>query len=163
MTYDNRSMKESPKILLQPKNPLDLSPEDLRPLATALREVDPEYDVRIIVPKWYVDYIRAYEEGREAAAGAAEWTEVLTVWVPATMSVLGPFIPIVWQWWRERKREQHGRNAERPINTYINQYNSNEAKIINVVIMINPDKEPEVRGPTEQEQSEVRPPNVKNN
>lgn len=156
-------MEESPQILLQPKNPLDLSPEDLEPLAEALRELDSEYEVRIIVPKWYADYIAAYKAGKEAAAGAAEWTEVLTVWVPATMSILSPIIAIVWSWWREQKRGQQTHGEQRPMNMYYIQYNINEAKTTKVVNMSDPDKEPESREPTEQEGRTRQPPTIKNN
>jgi hypothetical protein len=59
------------EIILDPKNPRDLQPKELRPLAQELTQLDLGYEVRVglVDEKW---------DGR---FGVTFW-EVLTVWIP---------------------------------------------------------------------------------
>jgi hypothetical protein len=92
-------------IIIEPANPLDLRPEDLAGLATALRGIDPPVDVRI-----------GYREQR---GYGVTWWEVLFIWVGKEVAdnLLKEVTRVGVEW--ARSRFDFSTKAKRPISITI--------------------------------------------
>lgn len=79
------------QIVLQPKNPNDIKPEELEGFAGAIRSAYPEYNIRVEAGEGYKGY-------------AVTFYEVLTVWILSSISkqLLDRITALAVDWARER-------------------------------------------------------------
>lgn len=90
--------KDENLILIEPQNPLDLRPEDLQDLISAIQEIAPSYDVRLA----YLD---------NEAVGVT-FHEVLHIWLlsaPFTAPLLTEITKLGTGWLRERFKKYPNR------------------------------------------------------
>jgi hypothetical protein len=118
-----------PQIILEPGNPLDLRPEELEPLISAIRDLDSSYDVKI-----------AYDEPR---GYAVTWWEVLHVWLPWVGAAAGgaaitKIVELLIEWSYNRFKQEPER--KRPKHIPIYGYNG---KVVKSITIMSDDQEPE--------------------
>src|SRR5438045_1651427 len=89
------------QIILQPGNPLELRPEELEDLAQAIRELHPNYEVRI--------------EYQEQVGRGVTWWEVLTIWLPTVSGDISLLLLIgqAVAWARRRFKQQESEQLKK--------------------------------------------------
>lgn len=116
------------QIIIQPKNPLDLKPEELEELAELIRSSYPQYDVLIEAGEGYSGY-------------AVTLFEVLGIWImaPITGKIVEQVTKLAIDWARQRF---HKKNSTRGKSITI--YDSQGGELKSIVIK-SPMDEPEDR------------------
>lgn len=123
------------QIIIEPRNPLDLSPDDLADFADSLRALNPAYDVRFA--------------HREQRGYGVTWWEVVNVWLPwdsVTDAVVGAIVGLAVDWARRRFK----RDPETQRGKYIVIYGP-DGKVLKSVSVSSSDAEPENRTAQDQE------------
>src|SRR5215216_2165985 len=124
-----------PQIILEPGNPLDLRPEKLEPLISAIRDLDSSYEVKI-----------AYNEPR---GYAVTWWEVLYIWLPwvgtaAGGAAIAKIVELVIEWAHNRFKADPERKRPRHVSIY-----GPDGKVIKSILITSDDQEPEESMPSE--------------
>jgi hypothetical protein len=116
------------QIILQPKNPLDLKPEEVKELADSIRTSYPKYDVRVEGGSGYIGY-------------GVTWFQILTIWllVPINKQIVERITKLAIEWARQRFGKQ---KAGRPKSiTIYGPYR----KVLKSIVIKNATDEPEDR------------------
>jgi hypothetical protein len=93
-----------PKIILEPRNPLDVRPEDLEDLAEAVRNIDPSYEVEIL-PKEV--------DGLEPRFGVTFWEVIQIISYTADAAAVAALAKAAVDWARHRFKKQEAEQTRR--------------------------------------------------
>jgi hypothetical protein len=117
------------QIILEPKNPGDINPEELEDLAKAIRSLNPNHDVQVRNGEGYTGY-------------GITWYEILTIWLFLKIDeqLIEQVIKLSIEWARQRFNKKG--NVIRPRPTYIKLYGPN-GKFLKSIVMNNATDEPE--------------------
>ena len=133
------------KIIIEPKNPLDVKPEDLQGLAEDIRSLYPDYDIKI-------------EEGRGYKGYALTWWECVLIWVAfrASEALIDQIVKLAVDWARERFTKSGKEKRPKSIKIF-----GPDGYLVITVVLKNATDEPEIRTALKGEMGEQFRPSVK--
>jgi hypothetical protein len=131
------------KIIIEPKNPRDVKPEELQGLADNIRSLCPEYDIWV-------------EEGRGYKGYALTWGECVLIWIAlrASEALIDKIVKLAVDWARERFTRSGKEKRPKVIKIF-----GKDGYILITVVLKNATDEPEIRTALKGEMGErFRPP-----
>jgi hypothetical protein len=130
------------KIIIEPKNPLDVKPKDVQELAEEIRSFYPNYKVVI--------------EGKGYSGYAVTWWEVVNIWVIAPISGLPieQIVKLSIKWARQRFTKEGKEKRPKSITIY-----GPKGDILKSIVLKNVIDEPDVTTPLKEEKRyRLKPP-----
>jgi len=130
------------KIVIEPKNPHDVKPEDVQELAKEIRSLYPDYDVKT--------------EGKGYTGYALTWWEIVNIWVgaPVASLLIEQITKLAIKWARERFTQKGKEKRPKSITIY-----GPKGNILKAIVLHNATDEPEVKTPSKKEmRNRFKPP-----
>jgi len=129
------------KIVIEPKNPLDVKPEDVQTLAEEIRALYRNYNVTV--------------EGEGYSGYAVTFYEVVNVWIlaPVSGALILEITKLSIKWARQRFSQKGKENRPKSITIY-----GPKGDPIKHITLKNAVDEPEIQTPKRDERYRIKPP-----
>lgn len=130
------------KIVIEPKNPLDVKPEDLQELAEEIHSLCPGYDIKI--------------EGKGYTGYGLTWGEIVNFWIAAPVSglLIEQIIKLAIKWARKRFTQKGREKRPKSITIY-----GPKGNILKTIVLHNATDEPEFKTLSKEEmRARFKPP-----
>lgn len=129
------------KIVIEPKNPLSVKPEEVQELAEEIRSLYPSYEITV--------------EGEGYSGYAVTFYEVINIWVigPASGALILEITKLSIKWARKRFSQKGKENRPKSITIY-----GPKGDVLKQIVLKNAIDEPEVKIPKKEERYRIKPP-----